>query len=104
MSRELRAMIIHTIKQLMVEKLILETRNSWLKAYGFVMGQHLITKSIAMTNNQILQADMLDILFEHRNKLYGAYALRKTYSNRLGKALGIALVIALAFIIFSFMK
>ena len=37
-----------------------------------------------MTNKEILQADLLDILFEHRNKLYGAYALRKTYSHRLG--------------------
>ena len=34
-----------------------------------------------MTNKEILQADLLDILFEHRNKLYGAYALRKTYSS-----------------------
>jgi protein TonB len=62
------------------------------------------TKSIAMTNKEILQADMLDILFEHRNKLYGAYALRKTYSQRLGRSLGIALTIVLAFITFSFMK
>ena len=57
-----------------------------------------------MTNKEILQADVLDILFEHRNKLYGAYALRKTYSNRLGKALGIALTIVFAFISISFIK
>ena len=57
-----------------------------------------------MTNKEILQADMLDILFEHRNKLYGAYALRKTYSQRLGRALGIALTIVLAFITISFIK
>jgi protein TonB len=57
-----------------------------------------------MTNKEILQADMLDILFEHRNKLYGAYALRKTYSRRLGRALGIALTIVLAFITISFIK
>ena len=62
------------------------------------------SKSIAMTNKEILQADMLDILFEHRNKLYGAYALRKTYSRRLGRALGIALAIVLAFITISFIK
>ena len=36
-----------------------------------------------MTNKEILQADMLDILFEHRNKIYGAYALRKQYNKRL---------------------
>jgi len=57
-----------------------------------------------MTNKEILQADMLDILFEHRNKLYGAYALRKTYSRRLGLALGIALSIGLLFILASFIK
>jgi periplasmic protein TonB len=44
-----------------------------------------------MTSNEILKADMLDIIFDNRNKQYGAYALRKTYNNRLGAALGIAL-------------
>ena len=57
-----------------------------------------------MTNKEILQADLLDILFEHRNKLYGAYALRKTYSNRLGIALGVALSTVLLFILMSFIK
>jgi protein TonB len=57
-----------------------------------------------MTNNEILQADLLDILFEHRNKLYGAYALRKTYSRRLGLALGVALSIVLLFVLMSFVK
>ena len=57
-----------------------------------------------MTNKEILQADLLDILFEHRNKLYGAYALRKTYSHRLGLALGVALSSVLLFILMSFIK
>lgn len=57
-----------------------------------------------MTNKEILQADLLDILFEHRNKLYGAYALRKTYSHRLGIALGVALSTVLLFILMSFMN
>ena len=57
-----------------------------------------------MTNKEILQADMLDILFEHRNKLYGAYALRKTYSSRLGFALGLSLSIVLLFILMTFVK
>lgn len=57
-----------------------------------------------MTNKEILQADLLDILFEHRNKLYGAYALRKTYSHRLGIALGVALSTVLLFILMSFIK
>ena len=54
-----------------------------------------------MTNKEILQADLLDILFEHRNKLYGAYALRKTYTRRLGLALGVALSIVLLFLLMS---
>lgn len=44
-----------------------------------------------MTSNEILKADVLDILFENRNKLYGAYALRKYYNNRMMLALGTSL-------------
>lgn len=40
-----------------------------------------------MEANKILQADILDIIFEGKNKSYGAYDLRKTYNRRLGKAL-----------------
>jgi periplasmic protein TonB len=57
-----------------------------------------------MTNKEILQADLLDILFEHRNKLYGAYALRKNYSHRLGIALGVALSTVLLFVLMSFIN
>jgi protein TonB len=57
-----------------------------------------------MTNKEILQADLLDILFEHRNKLYGAYALRKTYTHRLGFALGVSLSLVLLFVFMSFIK
>jgi protein TonB len=57
-----------------------------------------------MTNKEILQADLLDILFEHRNKLYGAYALRKTYKNRLGLSLGVALSTVLLFVLMSFIN
>jgi len=48
-----------------------------------------------MTNNEILKAEMIDILFEHRNKMYGAYTLRRDYNGRLGSALGIAMSAAL---------
>jgi len=40
-----------------------------------------------MDINKILSADFLDILFEGRNKAYGAYDLRKSYNKRLTKAL-----------------
>jgi periplasmic protein TonB len=54
-----------------------------------------------MEANKILNADILDILFEGKNKSYGAYELRKTYNSRILKALaamGIVLfVIGIAF-------
>ena len=52
-----------------------------------------------MEVNKILTADVLDIIFEGRNKEYGAYDLRKTYNKRLIRALiGTAVVILLCFI------
>lgn len=52
-----------------------------------------------MESSKILQADFLDILFEGRNKEYGAYELRKTYNKRITRALlimiGIFLVLFL---------
>lgn len=36
-----------------------------------------------MESSKILSADILDIVFEGRNKDYGAYELRKTYNKRL---------------------
>ncbi len=46
----------------------------------------------------ILSADLLDIIFEHRNKSYGAYELRKTYNKRIKYALAGTLGICLLFI------
>jgi len=40
-----------------------------------------------MEANKILSADFLDILFEGKNKEYGAYELRKTYTKRMTVAL-----------------
>jgi protein TonB len=40
-----------------------------------------------MEPNKIQEADILDIIFEGRNKEYGAYELRKTYNNRIVKSL-----------------
>src|ERR1035437_7160987 len=48
-----------------------------------------------METNKILSADILDILFEGKNKEYGAYELRKTYNKRITLALIITAVIAL---------
>ncbi len=40
-----------------------------------------------MEANKILNADILDIIFEGKNKDYGAYELRKTYNSRIVKAM-----------------
>ena len=47
-----------------------------------------------MEANKILQADILDLVFEGRNKEYGAYELRKKYNKRIWLALGITAAIA----------
>lgn len=52
-----------------------------------------------MTNNEMLKADLLDILFEKRNKAYGAYALRRSYDRRLWIALGTGMALALLFVL-----
>lgn len=60
--------------------------------YGFFPLPHLtstcrfnsiITKTFAMNADMILKADLIDLVFEHRNKDYGAYALRKDYRKHL---------------------
>ncbi len=48
-----------------------------------------------METSKILDADVLDIIFDGRNKQYGAYDLRKTYKRRLVKAMGIMLGLSL---------
>ncbi len=40
-----------------------------------------------MEPNKILQSDILDLVFEGRNKEYGAYELRKKYNKRITLAL-----------------
>jgi len=48
-----------------------------------------------METNKILTANLLDILFDDRNKDYGAYELRKTYQKRITKALIVTTSISL---------
>src|SRR4029078_1320930 len=48
-----------------------------------------------MEANKIMNADILDILFEGRNKEYGAYELRKTYNRRMIRSLLLMLAICL---------
>ena len=58
-----------------------------------------------MEANKILNADILDIIFEGKNKAYGAYELRKTYNSRMFKAMiamiALLLVVGVSFLIAS---
>jgi protein TonB len=47
-----------------------------------------------MRSENILSADILDLIFENRNKSYGAYLLRKGYNARLVRALALVFVFA----------
>ncbi len=61
-----------------------------------------------MEANKILSADVLDIIFDGKNKDYGAYELRKTYNRRITRALiitgSIALLALLSSILSSTLK
>ena len=51
-----------------------------------------------MNSNSILTSNLLDIVFENRNKDYGAYVLRRDYNKRLLKSLIMALAFVVMFI------
>jgi protein TonB len=82
---------------------------------GFINEWHLIengagfdsnfltTKPTIMNTESIMQTDALDLLFEKRNKAYGAYTLRKFYNNRLIKSIGIMMLAVIVFSAFTFM-
>lgn len=57
-----------------------------------------------MTTQQILKADLLDILFENRNKEYGAYILRRDYPSHLKKAVGFMLLFVIVLFLYSMIK
>ncbi len=52
-----------------------------------------------MDINKILSADILDILFDGRNKEYGAYDLRKTYRKRIRYSLIGMIVVCLLLVV-----
>lgn len=59
----------------------------------------LSNKLLLMEPNKILSANILDILFEGRNKEYGAYELRRSYNRRLIKAIVITSTVLLLFVL-----
>ena len=52
-----------------------------------------------MDINKIMSADILDIIFEGKNKEYGAYELRKTYNHRIIIAIVAMVAVCLLLII-----
>ena len=52
----------------------------------------------------ILKADMLDILFENRNKDYGAYTLRREYNGRMMRGIAVMFGVVLLFIAGTYWK
>lgn len=59
------------------------------------------SKPLNMTPQSILSSDPLDLIFDQRNKDYGAYTLRKYYPNRIKYALVAMLTFAGVASIFS---
>ncbi|MBP6687396.1 MAG: TonB family protein [Lacibacter sp.] len=49
-----------------------------------------------MNSEQILKADLLDLIFDNRNKAYGAYSIRRAYPSHLKKAVGMMLLLVVA--------
>ena len=56
-----------------------------------------------MNTEMILKSDVLDILFDNRNKSYGAYPLRKFYPERIKVALALMLGVAIIFCVYALM-
>jgi len=56
-----------------------------------------------MDANKILSSSLLDLVFDARNKEYGAYDLRKTYHRRIIKALAMAGALVLFIVVGSFL-
>jgi len=54
-----------------------------------------------MEANKILQSDILDLVFEGRNKEYGAYELRKKYNKRILMALSAILIVVVGVFLYS---
>lgn len=56
-----------------------------------------------MNSKLIMKSDILDIVFEHRNKEYGAYCLRKYYPERIKIAIGFMLLVSITFSVLTLM-
>ncbi|MEO6455758.1 MAG: energy transducer TonB [Ginsengibacter sp.] len=57
-----------------------------------------------MNSNSILNSNLLDIIFENRNKDYGAYVLRRDYNKRLMASLMAVFAIVIMFTVWQMRK
>jgi periplasmic protein TonB len=73
---------------------IFHTRLPEIFVYGKILFACLNEKLYAMEPNKILSANFLDLVFDGRNKEYGAYELRVTYPQRIKRSLIAVFIIA----------
>jgi protein TonB len=83
---------------------LLRSRISLQTQRWFLITDFITSKTSFMNAETILRSDLLDIVFERRNKAYGAYPLRKEYSRRLYAAIGIMLAFVLSLVALSLFK
>jgi periplasmic protein TonB len=70
--------------------------------YSFISCIAAGIKTNKMKTELILKSDVLDILFENRNKDYGAYNLRKFYDSRLMKSVAVMIGFVIVLSAFTF--
>src|SRR5258708_23912358 len=68
----------------------------------FIILYFITSKPNKMEPDMILTSDTLDILFEHRNKEYGAYELRRSYRRRLVSALAVMIMMVSLFFLLNY--
>ena len=57
-----------------------------------------------MLPEKILNSSFLDLLFENKNKAYGAYELRKNYNKRMMRSIAFTMLVVLVFGLFQSFK
>ena len=57
-----------------------------------------------MLPEKILNSSFLDLLFENKNKAYGAYELRKNYNKRMLQSIAFTMLVVLVFGLFQSFK
>jgi periplasmic protein TonB len=85
-----------------LNNLISLTNKRLFQKYSFISRITVGIKTNKMKTELILKSDVLDILFENRNKEYGAYNLRKFYDNRLMKSVTVMIGVVIILSAFTF--